>query len=40
VKVNGRDLASKGLRLALYAAVRGREAATGVALMTSGAFNA
>ncbi len=40
VKVNGRDLASKGLRLALYAATRGRDAATGVALMTSGSFSA
>ena len=40
VNVNGRDLASKGLRLALYAATRGRDAASGVALMTSGSFNA
>jgi len=39
VKVSGRDLASKGLRLALVAAVRGQQAATGTVLLTTGTFN-
>ncbi|MDX2118127.1 MAG: hypothetical protein SFY96_08100 [Planctomycetota bacterium] len=40
VNVNTRDLAAKGLRLALVAAVRGTQAASGTVLMTSSPFAA